>query len=90
MYAYSYGQAKTIRKRYRVGGSIFGNGEKYLRFQTKTDTCGQDLTLNLMLLVTMKSHLRVCYLVIATILQVTLYHVFWYKILTSKFNIKYK
>ena len=43
MCAYPYGRAKTIRKRYRVGGNIFENEEIYLRFQTKTGACGQGL-----------------------------------------------
>ena len=39
----SCGQAKTVRQGYRVNGHIFENGEKYLRFQAKTNTCGQGL-----------------------------------------------
>ena len=47
MFAYSCGRAKTIRKRYRVEGYIFENGEKNLRFHTKTDTCGRGFTFSI-------------------------------------------
>ena len=43
VFAYSWGRAKTIRKRYRGDGNIFENGEKKSPFQTKTDTCGQGI-----------------------------------------------
>ena len=43
--AFSYGRAKTIRIRY-VWTRLFLKTEgKYLRFQTKTDTCGRGLSL---------------------------------------------
>ena len=38
--SYTCGQAKTVRKR---KANFFENGEKKLRFQTNTDTCGQGL-----------------------------------------------
>ena len=40
--AFSCGRAKTIQKR-NVWTRIFLSGEKNLRFQTKTDTCGRGL-----------------------------------------------
>ena len=43
VFAYSCGRAKTSLKRHRVDVNIFENKEKKLRFQTKTDTCGQGL-----------------------------------------------
>ena len=39
------GRAKTMRKRYEWTRIFFENGEKKLRFQASTDTCGQGLTL---------------------------------------------
>ena len=38
-------QAKTIRIRYRMDANFFENGIKKLRFQMKTDTCGQGLVI---------------------------------------------
>ena len=46
VFVYSRGWVKTIRKRYRVDGIIFENGEKKMRLQTKTYTCGQGLNLS--------------------------------------------
>ena len=38
---------KTINKTQRVEEDFFDNGQKTLRFQTKIDTCGRDLTANI-------------------------------------------
>ena len=38
---------KTIKKTQPVDEDFLDNGEKTLRFQTKIDTCGRDLTANI-------------------------------------------
>ena len=43
--AFSYGQAKTIRIRFVWTRPFLKTEGKYLRFQTKTDTCGRGLSL---------------------------------------------
>ena len=43
--SYSYTQAKTMPKSYEGTRIFFENGEKKLRFQTNTDTCGHGLNL---------------------------------------------
>ena len=39
--SYTCRQANTIRMQYRVDANFFENGNKKLRFQMKTDTCGR-------------------------------------------------
>ena len=41
--SYTCGRAKKMRKRYELAQIFFENGEKKLRFQTNTDTCGKGL-----------------------------------------------
>ena len=58
IYALLCGRVKTIRKRYRMDGNIFENGEKKLRFQTKTDTCGQGHSLKCCFLLQEKPRIK--------------------------------
>ena len=44
--SYTCGRAKTMRKCYEWTRILLENGEKELRFQTNTDTCGQGLKEN--------------------------------------------
>ena len=42
--SYTFGQAKTMRKSFEWTRICFEDGEKKLRLQTNTDTCGQGLS----------------------------------------------